>query len=351
MTEPLLSTPVVAPSLHRASESSRPPRVVALGGGHGLSASLAALKQLTPDVTAVVTVADDGGSSGRIRRELPVLPPGDLRMALVALTDADGWPAVLQHRLGGRGSLSGHSVGNMVLTGLLELHPDPVDALAAMARLVGATGRVLPMSPKPLDLVADIEHDVDDGAVRVDRIQGQAAIAAAGGRLAAIQLFPNGAPACAPAVDAVREADLVVLGPGSWFTSVIPHLLVHELAAALVATRGLKVVVLNLVAQTDETSGFSPAEHLQVLRRQSRWVGGLEVDVVLADPSTLDAVQLADVEAAAAELGAQVVLADIRDPDHVDRHDPRRLAVAYGQVLAQRAHPTSEPPRRNSSWR
>ena len=332
MSGSLPPAPIAAPV------TGRPPKVVALGGGHGLSASLQALKRLTRDVTAVVTVADDGGSSGRIRRELPaLLPPGDLRMALVALAGgadpADGWPPVLQHRIGGRGSLSGHSVGNMVLAGLLELHPDPVEALAVAGRLLGITGRVLPMSPKPLHLVADIEHDVDDGAVRVDRIQGQSAIADAGGRLAAIELFPYGAPACAPAVDAVREADLVVLGPGSWFTSVIPHLLVHELAAALVTTRARKVVVLNLVAQTDETSGFSPAEHLRVLRGQSRWVGGLQVDAVLADPSTLDETQLADVRAAAGELGARVVLADVRDSDHADRHDPRRLAVAYGQVL------------------
>ena len=332
-------------SLQHAPDG-RPPRVVALGGGHGLSASLGALRQLTPDVTAVVTVADDGGSSGRIRRELPVLPPGDLRMALVALAggaDAEGgWAPVLQHRLGGKGSLSGHSVGNMVLTGLLELHPDPVEAIAVMAGLVGATGRVLPMCPKPLHLVADIEHDVDDGAVRVARIQGQSAIAAAGGRLAALELFPLGAPACAPAVDAVREADLVVLGPGSWFTSVIPHLLVHELATALVTTRACKVVALNLVAQTDETSGFSPAEHLRVLRGQSRWVGGLQVDVVLTDPSTLDEAQLADVRAAAADLGAEVVLADVRDHDHPDRHDPHRLAVAYGQVLDRSAGTASD---------
>lgn len=341
-TEPLHAAPLLS-----ATIGSPPLKVVALGGGHGLSASLSALRLLTPDVTAVVTVADDGGSSGRIRRELPVLPPGDLRMALVALAGGDGepgrWPAVLQHRLGGRGSLSGHSIGNMVLTGLLEMHRDPVEALAVMAGLVGATGRVLPMSPVPLDLVADIEHDdltgVGDAAVRVDRIHGQSAIAEAGGRLAAIELFPVGAPACAPAVDAVREADLVVLGPGSWFTSVIPHLLVHELAAALVTTRARKAVVLNLVAQTDETSGFSPAEHLRVLRGQSRWVGGLAVDAVLADPSTLDAEQLADVRVAAAELGAEVVLADVRDAEHADRHDPRRLAVAYGRVLDGSAAP------------
>lgn len=311
------------------------PRVTALGGGHGLSASLAALRLLTDQITAVVTVADDGGSSGRIRRELPVLPPGDLRMALVALSGMSeqhsGWPRVLQHRLGGRGSLSGHSVGNMVLAGLLEMHADPVVALAELGALIGATGRVLPMSPVPLGLTADIE--LDDPVPHTERVHGQAAIAAAGGRLQAIELYPPGAPACAAAVDAVREADLVVLGPGSWFTSVIPHLLVHELAMALVRSRARKVVVLNLVSQTGETAGLRPAEHLQVLRRQSRWVGGLTVDVVIADPAAVASHDLSDVAEAAGALGAELVLAQVRDPDHPDRHDPVRLAAAYGQVL------------------
>lgn len=330
-------------------------RVVALGGGHGLAASLAALALITDDVTAVVTVADDGGSSGRIRRELPVLPPGDLRMALVALTGgagAPGWPALLQHRLGGRGSLSGHSVGNLVLTGLLEMYDDPVVALHQMATLLGATGRVLPMSPVPLGLVADIELDLP--TPHVQRVHGQAAIATAGGRLQAIELSPPGAPACAQAVDAVREADLVVLGPGSWFTSVIPHLLVHELATALVTTAARKAVVLNLVSQAGETDGFSAAEHLRVLRRQSRWVGGLAVDVVVADRSALDGQDLDDVAAAAAELGADLVLADVRDSDFSEKHDPARLAVAYGQVLA-RGTPTDHHPVRPTAggarWR
>ncbi len=238
------------------------PAVVALGGGHGLYASLSALRRVTDDLTAVVTVADDGGSSGRIRREFPVLPPGDLRMALAALAgDADehqAWARLLQHRLGGTGVLAGHPVGNLVLTGLLDAAavPDPVAALARVGGLVGAVGRVLPMSPVPLDLIADVDnfdpHDPD----RTRRIRGQSSIAATPGRVRTIQLLPPGAPACADAVDAVREADVVVLGPGSWFTSVIPHLLLRELGRALSTTRARVIVTLNLVPQPGRDRGI-----------------------------------------------------------------------------------------------
>ncbi|HZE48011.1 MAG TPA: uridine diphosphate-N-acetylglucosamine-binding protein YvcK, partial [Jatrophihabitantaceae bacterium] len=212
-------------------------RAVALGGGHGLYASLSALRLLTTDLTAVVTVADDGGSSGRIRRELGTLPPGDLRMALRALAGTseldERWAELLQHRFGGSGALAGHAVGNLLLTGFLERYGDPVAALAQVASLVGAVGRVLPMSPVPLDLIAEVDRFDPDDPVRVRRIRGQSSIASTPGRVRSIRLLPTGAPACASAVDAVREADVVVLGPGSWFTSVIPHLLLHELGKAI----------------------------------------------------------------------------------------------------------------------
>src|SRR5437763_8743816 len=158
------------------------PKVVALGGGHGLFASLSALRPLDIDITAIVTVADDGGSSGRIRRELGVLPPGDLRMALAALasrslgSDAGAadtsWQDVLQHRLGGTGALAGHPIGNLLLTGLMELHAEPVQALDQLGRLIGACGRVLPMCLGPLDLIAEV-HSVDsDDPVQRRQIRG-----------------------------------------------------------------------------------------------------------------------------------------------------------------------------------
>jgi uncharacterized cofD-like protein len=170
-------------------------KAVALGGGHGLHATLSALRLVTDDLTAVVTVADDGGSSGRIRHELDVLPPGDLRMALAALAgDAPGhraWAELLQHRLGGSGALAGHPVGNLVLTGLLETSDaDPVLALERIAELVGAVGRVLPMSPVPLDLVAEADRFDPQDPDRRRRIRGQSSIAATPGRVCAARGSP-----------------------------------------------------------------------------------------------------------------------------------------------------------------
>ncbi|HWG93818.1 MAG TPA: uridine diphosphate-N-acetylglucosamine-binding protein YvcK [Mycobacteriales bacterium] len=306
---------------------STAPRVVALGGGHGLAASLQALRRVTPHVTAVVTVADDGGSSGRLRTELGALPPGDLRMALSALAGDDEWgrtwERLLQHRFGGDGPLAGHAVGNLVLTGLAETTGDPVAALDLVARLVGAVGRVLPMSCDPLEIVAEV---VDGSDVR--QVVGQVAVATTGGDVAAVHLRPEEPVACAQAVEAVLAADVVVLGPGSWFTSVLPHLLVPGLRAALETTRARRVVVLNLSEQTGETSGFSPEAHLEVLAAHAP---DLVLDVVLADrDAVLDPRGLmAAVEAA----GGRLELADVALGDGTPRHDPERLARAFTTVF------------------
>jgi uncharacterized cofD-like protein len=315
-------------------------KAVALGGGHGLHASLSALRRLTDDLTAVVTVADDGGSSGRIRRELGVLPPGDLRMALAALAGHAPaqavWAEVLQHRFGGTGALAGHPVGNLLLTGLLECFDDPVAALAAAADLVGAVGRVLPMSPVPLDLIAEVDRFDPDDPVRVRRIRGQSSIAATPGRVRSVRLLPPGAPACAQAVDAVREADLVVLGPGSWFTSVIPHLLLRELARALATTRATVVVTVNLVPQAGETDDFSPEELLRVLREHAEQHGALRIDAIVADSESVpDRHTLAD---HARAIDARLVMSPVRAEGVIDRHDPARLADAFAQAISSTVH-------------
>jgi uncharacterized cofD-like protein len=311
--------------------------VVALGGGHGLSASLAALRLLDAEITAVVTVADDGGSSGRIRRELGVLPPGDLRMALAALaqvdtadnaeTDSSPWSAVLQHRLGGIGALAGHPIGNLLLTGLMELHTDPVYALDELARLVGAHGRVLPMAVQPLDLIAEVASVDRDDPVQLRRIRGQSAIASTAGRVTSITLVPPNPPACPEAVQAILHADLVILGPGSWFTSVIPHLLVPGLAAALTLTAARRVIILNLEPQAGETDGFSPEEHLRALREQCP---RLKVDVVIADEgSVLDPRGLRRYTDGA---GARLVLAPVAATGEAARHDPVMLSAAVAEA-------------------
>jgi uncharacterized cofD-like protein len=312
------------------------PSIVALGGGHGLHATLTALRRVSDDVTAIVTVADDGGSSGRIRHELAVLPPGDLRMALAALAGDDplhqAWAQLLQHRLGGSGVLAGHPVGNLVLTGLLESGAsDPVDALARVGTLVGAVGRVLPMSPVALDLVAEADHFDPLDPERTRRIRGQSSIAATPGRVRSIQLLPQGAPACADAVDAVREADAVVLGPGSWFTSVIPHLLLRELGRALATTHARVIVTLNLVPQPGETEGYEPTDLLRVLCEHADPVGGLRIDTVIADiDAVVDEKDLGDFTRS---IGASLILSKLASDASPDLHDPQRLAEAYRTAL------------------
>lgn len=314
---------------------TRSVKAVALGGGHGLYATLLALRAITEDVTAVVTVADDGGSSGRLRRELGVLAPGDLRMALAALAADDGaagrWRELFQHRFGGTGALAGHAVGNLVMAGLLEVLGDPVAMLDEVCALLRVTGRVLPMTVEPLDIEADVAGlDGDaDHPDRLSRIRGQVAVATTPGRVHRVRLRPERPQACAEAVRAVGAADLVVLGPGSWFTSVLPHLLVPALASALVNTQARRVLILNLVPQPGETAGFSPEQYLTVLCDHAP--PGFTVHAVLAD---VDAVAApARLHRCAAALGGHAYLDRVADDGSTDRHDPVALAAALRRIL------------------
>lgn len=311
-------------------------RVVAFGGGHGLSASLQALKRLRTDLdlrlTAVVTVGDDGGSSGRLRRERGGLPPGDLRQALAALADPDDPTAQLaaglwQHRFAGVDALAGHTVGNLLLTGLMELTGDPVVALEQAGSLLKTVGRVLPCSRVPLDIEATIRGDDPTRPDAVTTVRGQHNIAVTPGEVLDVRLDPPNPPACAEAVEAVREADWLVFGPGSWYTSVIPHLLVPDLAAAIVAARARRLVTLNLAAER-ETACLSLPDHLRAL---ARYLPGLRVDVVLADSKAVG--DPAGVHVAAESLGARVVLAPVAVADGTPRHDPAALADALHEVF------------------
>ncbi|HYK30356.1 MAG TPA: uridine diphosphate-N-acetylglucosamine-binding protein YvcK [Streptosporangiaceae bacterium] len=315
---------------------------MALGGGHGLYASLSALRRVTRDLTAIVTVADDGGSSGRLRREYGVLPPGDLRMALAALCGDDSWGTtwskVVQHRFTGNGELGGHAVGNLLIVALWELLGDTVQGLDWVGRLLGAHGRVLPMASVPLELEAEVEGVDPKFPHRMSTVRGQVACAKTTGRVRSMSLVPADPPACAEAVEAVVEADWVVLGPGSWFTSVLPHLLVPELASALIATQARRLVTLNLAPQPGETAGFSPHAHLEVLASHAP---DLAFDVVLADRTAVKSAAVKgsaaqttrELEEAADKLGGRLVLADLAMAGRPDRHDPRRLAGAFAQVF------------------
>jgi uncharacterized cofD-like protein len=306
-------------------------KVVALGGGHGLHASLSALRRITGNLTAIVTVADDGGSSGRLRRELGVLPPGDLRMALAALCGDDEWgqtwERVVQHRFRSEGELRGHAVGNLLIVALWELMDDPVQALDWVGRLLGAQGRVLPMAVVPLDIQAEVELD---GVIRT--VHGQVACALTSGRVRAISLVPPNPPVSPEAIQAILDADWVVFGPGSWFTSVLPHLKVPELANALHSTSARRLVILNLAPQVGETAGFSPQMLLEALRLHAP---SFLIDVVLADASVVE--DSAGLEKAAAALGARLVLGDVRATDGSPRHDGPRLAALLDDIFRVQA--------------
>lgn len=310
----------------------QPPAVVALGGGHGLAASLTALRQLTHRITAIVTVADDGGSSGRLRAEFPILPPGDLRMALAALCGDDQvgriWAEVLQSRFPGEGPLGGHSIGNLLIAGLWEQLNDPVAGLDMVAALLHVRGRVLPMAAVPLVIEADVigadpAHPDEAGVVI-----GQVAVAEARGEISDVRLVPHDPPAVPEALAAVREADFVVLGPGSWFSSVIPHLLVPELAAAILQTRARRILTMNLVPAEDETHGYTASRHLEVLAEHCP---RLRLDTVLVDPTF--AAGDHHLPRFAAALGADLVVADVRMRDGSARHDPYRLASVYAGIM------------------
>ena len=320
--------------LRAASPGS--PTVVALGGGHGLAATLQALRRVTDRITAIVTVSDDGGSSGRLRDEFGILPPGDLRMALAALCGDDTWgrtwERVIQHRFRSDGPLDGHAVGNLLIAALWQTTSGPVEGLDWVGALLEAQGRVLPCSIEPLGITARIQgHDISSPE-EVVTVRGQVAVASTVGRVEHIELDPPQAPACPEAVDAVAASDVLVIGPGSWFTSVMPHLLITELRNAIVTAGALKILVLNLDPQAGETSDFSADAHVDVLHER---FPELRFDWIIADPGHVE--DAAALSASAARMGARVHLAEVAMGPHAPgQHDPQRLAVAFNSVLGLR---------------
>jgi uncharacterized cofD-like protein len=266
-------------------------------------------------------------------------------MALAALCGDDEWGTtwsrVIQHRFTGPAAgdepggapdgpgLSGHTVGNVLIVALWELLGDTVQGLDWVGRLLGAHGRVLPMAAVPIDIVAEVEGADPDRPDELSTVRGQVACATTTGRVRSISLIPADPPARPEAVQAIGAADWVVLGPGSWFTSVLPHLLVPELATALVETHARRLVALNLAPQPGETEGFSPHRHLEVLADHAP---DLAVDVVLADRAAASG-SITELEKAAGNLGARLVLADLAVADGSPRHDPLRLAGAFAQIF------------------
>lgn len=315
-----------------------PHHIACLGGGHGLFQTLLAARDLDSEkISAIVTVADDGGSSGRLRRELDLIPPGDLRMALAALAD-DGeqeglWATTLQHRFGGTGALAGHAVGNLLIAGLTEVVGEMQQALDIVARLTRSHGRVYPVVEQPLDIEAEVAG-LDEDPTVMRPVRGQVAVATTPGNVRRVRILPQ-APAANPAaLEALSRADFITLGPGSWFTSVIPHVLVPDIVDAINASSAPRVVVLNLSAEPGETHGFSAERHVQVLAQHA---AGLHIDRIVVD----SAAPLADTEKkylqrAADSLGATVIFAEVsaqdEDGGRLNVHDPAKLARVFGEI-------------------
>lgn len=309
------------------------PVVTSLGGGHGLYQTLQAARVAGAGfINAVVTVADDGGSSGRLRRELDIVPPGDLRMALASLTadtpEGELWRTTLQHRFGGNGAMAGHAVGNLLLAGLAEESGDMQGALDTVARWTGSVGRVIPASPQPLEIEADVAGLDDDPRV-LRSVRGQVAVATTPGEVRRVRLLPGEPEVSAEAVAAIMGADLVTIGPGSWFSSVIPHVLMPEIVAALNETPAQVAVILNLSPETGETHGFTTERHIHVLGQHAP---ELRVDYFLADNSRrITDGERRNLERAAAGVGATVEFADVRAASQdggSNLHSPEKLAAA-----------------------
>jgi uncharacterized cofD-like protein len=288
---------------HRGNQ----PRVVAVGGGHGLAATLRSVRTFTDQITAVVSVADDGGSSGRLRDLMHILPPGDLRKCLVALAEPGSLLAsAFAHRFN-EGELSGHSLGNLILARLMDAAGDPIGGLDEAARLLGVRGRVLPATTELVVLKAEVEGGSVSGQVAVmgnDRIRR-------------VSLVPDDAAAPAPVLDAIRSADLIVLGPGSLFTSVLAALAVPGIAEAIQESQGRTVYLCNLRPQIPETTGFDVGMHVTALVTH-----GVTADVAVYDPRGL-------------ALGAPmipVIEASLCRPNGL-AHDPGKLANVLSDLL------------------
>jgi len=317
-----------ADEIRCAARLARGPRVVAIGGGSGLSALLSGLKGHTGNLTAIVTVADDGGSSGRLRRELGVLPPGDIRNCLVGLADDESLMGRLFEYRFADGGLEGHSFGNLFVTALAEVTGDFERAVEVSTRILKVRGQVLPATLEDVVLHAELQ----DG----ERVAGQSIITAGDHPPRRVWIEPDKPRAVPAALEAIAAADLVVLGPGSVYTSIAPNLLIPEVREAVRRSGARVVYVCNVMTEPGETDGFGAADHLSAICRHG--AAGLVDDVLVNDTPVSSAMAaayqasgarpVAVDDAALSALGVRVVHAGLASEGDFFRHDPQRLAAA-----------------------
>ncbi|MFK7697465.1 uridine diphosphate-N-acetylglucosamine-binding protein YvcK [Paenibacillus sp. HJGM_3] len=285
------------------------PRIVVIGGGTGLSVMLRGLKEKPLDITAIVTVADDGGSSGILRSELQMPPPGDIRNVLISLADVEPLLAkTLQYRFSAGSALAGHSLGNLILAAMKDITGDFVTGVKEMSRVFAVRGRVLPASDQQIVLKAEMH----DGTI----VEGESLIPKAGGKIKRVFIEPADVSPLQEAVEAIREADAILVGPGSLFTSILPNLLVHELAEAIVTSQAVKIFVCNVMTQPGETDDYSVGDHLQAIYDH---VGHHLFDYVIVNNGEIPP----QVQSKYAEQGAKAVHLDL---DEVTRRGYKVIA-------------------------
>lgn len=307
----------------------RGPKIVVIGGGTGLSTLLRGLKTYSANITAIVTVADDGGSSGRLRQEFGVLPPGDIRNCLAALADEEKLLTELfQYRFKAGDGLTGHSFGNLFLTAMSDITGDLEQAVAASSKVLAVRGQVLPATLSDVRLWAELA----DGR----RIEGESSISEAGGSIVKIGCIPANPPALPAAIKAINEADYIIIGPGSLYTSLIPNLLVPQIADAIAASVAPRIYVCNIMTQPGETQGYTVSDHIRAIDAAC---GRQLFDAVLVhkkSPSAHSLIRYAQQNShpvfldreAVSNLGRRIVLANILFEDDIGcvRHNPQRLA-------------------------
>ncbi len=317
----------------------RGPRIVVLGGGHGLASLLRGLKEYTHNITAIVTVTDDGGSSGELRKSMGVLPPGDIRNCLAALSNnEDLLSQVFQYRFANGAGLEGHSLGNLLITALTEITGSFEEAVAESGRVLAVFGQVLPSTLTDVRLLADLE--IQDGK-RI-HVSGESQIRETEGHVRRLWLDPANTPAFPPAISAVLSADLIVIGPGSLYSSMLPNLLVRDLAEAVRVSQALKFFICNVATERGETDRFNCLDHVRAVEEHvgvgmfdlvicnNHFEGylGHDVDWVRMDPDLMQ--------------HTSVYCADLIDPDHPWRHNSERLSKAVMDLFYERTGPLVE---------
>ncbi len=330
----------VVDQLAQYRRRERGPRVVAIGGGHGLSTLLRGMKEHTHNLTAVVTVADDGGSSGELRRTMGILPPGDIRNCLAALSNDEALLTQLfQYRFSGAPGLNGHSFGNLFISALTDITGSFEEAVAESGRVLSVHGRVLPSTLHNVRLVADVRLPNTLNEVRVE---GESRIPKVAGRVRRVWLEPNNAPAFPPVIRAILSADVIVIGPGSLYTSILPNLLVPDLMAAVRASQAVKFYVCNIATQPGETESYTCSDHVRALEEH---IGTGLVDVVICNDcyegELLEGSQWVRVDEKALS-DPRIYCTDLLDREHPWRHDSRRLAQTIIDLYYERTGPLGE---------